>query len=212
MTSLIAVVLFNFKMDYISFFTIYLILIKQGHSQQVFPIRISGVLHTNGTKECMKPSLESTKQKVSEVLSRHFPPPPTGEGCNCSQLIDSSRNESCITSCCGQGRLIFDADLREGSSFVAPGMGLTWLSSLHNSSGSEACDRQGVLRINFREACNFTQNCKLRFDFDFHVNYTGWNFNIGDSSNDGYGGDAGHISNAAEVHNVDHNFLHSFNK
>ena len=35
----------------------------------------------------------------------------------------------------------------------------------------------------------------------YAVGHNGWNFNISDSSNDGYGGDAVHTSNAAEVHN-----------
>ena len=89
---------------------------------------------------------------------------------------------------------------------MAPGSGLSWLSSLYNPP-SQTCDRQGVLRINFREACNFTQNCKLRFDFSLQPNHTGYNFNIGDSSNNGFGGDAGHTSNSAEAHNINYSFL-----
>ena len=48
---------------------------------------------------------------------------------------------------------------------------------------------------------------KCRYKFDLHhsdlSSRGGWNFNTGDSlSNDGFGGDAGHTSNAAEVHNI----------
>ena len=131
------------------------------------------------------------------------PEPTAIDSCNCSQLIDISRNVSCISSCCGEGRLIFDADLNSGDANVVPANGLSWRSSLIDPSSSSSCDRQGVLAIDFRQACRGnTQTCKLRFDFSFAPGHSGWNFNIGDSSNDGYGGDSGHTSNAAEVHNV----------
>ena len=48
------------------------------------------------------------------------------------------------------------------------------------------------------------QRCKLVFDLYLQSDLLkgqGWNFNISDSSNNGYGGDAGHTSNSAEVHN-----------
>ena len=47
------------------------------------------------------------------------------------------------------------------------------------------------------------QNRLLQFDLYFAKPNTGYNFNIADSTNNGHGGDAGHSSNAAEVHNRD---------
>ena len=57
------------------------------------------------------------------------------------------------------------------------------------------------MKITFPNPQNGPQQCKLHFDLHLQSS-SGWNFNIGDSSNDGYGGDAGHTSNAAEVHNI----------
>ena len=115
---------------------------------------------------------------------------------------------SCISSCCGNGQLIFDADLTSGDTHVYPDNGLSWRSSLIDPSSSSSCDRQGVLAIDFRQACRGnTQTCKLRFDFSFAPGHSGFNFNIGDSSNNGYGGDRGDSSSAAEVHNKNQNFL-----
>ena len=51
------------------------------------------------------------------------------------------------------------------------------------------------------------QKRKLQFDLYFSNSRRGWNFDISDSTNNGYGGDAGHTSNAAEVHNVNENVL-----
>ena len=51
------------------------------------------------------------------------------------------------------------------------------------------------------------QKRRLQFDLYFDSTRSGWNFNIGDSTNNGYGGDAGHTSNAAEVHNTNEAFF-----
>ncbi len=186
-------------MYYCNIFSV-LVLVGISQCQSSFPIRIPPVLvdKINGSNTCSGQSIESTEKIFNTIFDRIF----SQENCNCSQLIDSTRNVSCIRHCCGDGRLIFDADLTKGSFFLAPESGITWLTSTYDPASSRICDIQRVLRINFQEACNFTQNCKLRFDFNFDEDFTGWNFNIGDSSNDGNGGDAGHTSNAAEVHNI----------
>jgi hypothetical protein len=49
------------------------------------------------------------------------------------------------------------------------------------------------------------QKRRLQFDLYFASARTGWNFDISDSTNNGYGGDAGHTSNSAEVHNINQN-------
>ena len=55
---------------------------------------------------------------------------------------------------------------------------------------------QGVLRINFPEACDQKQRCRLQFDLYLDSSHTGWNFNIGNSIVDGYGG------TSSELHNI----------
>ena len=121
-------------------------------SQAISPVRLSPI----SQRDCSTFPIGDIKKNISDIIDSHFLPNHNEGGCNCSQLIDTARNESCITTCCGEGQLIFDTDLNGGSSFLAPGSGLSWLSSLYNPP-SQTCDRQGVLRINFREACNFTQ-------------------------------------------------------
>ena len=70
---------------------------------------------------------------------------------------------------------------------------------------SGACSRQGVIKITYPYPKYGKQ--KRCFKFDLHFSSPiGWNFNIGDSTNDGYGGDAGQTSNAAEVHNKGDSF------
>lgn len=66
---------------------------------------------------------------------------------------------------------------------------------------------QGVLQINFPRARNHIQRRKLQFDLYFESTRSGWNFDISDSTNNGYGGDAGHTSNSAEVHNIGESFF-----
>ena len=197
-------------------------------SEAKFPVRVKAITtdtHHSPSENCVPQLIGSFKKNISEIIDNLFPPQSanytrncsllncsqlinstTNETCNCSQLIDSARNVSCITPCCGEGRLIFDADLTSGNSFIAAGSGLTWTRPLYDPSSSQSCDQQGVLRINFPLACNNSQSCKLRFDFSFLSDHTGINFNIGDSSNNGYGGDNGHSSNSAEVHNVNQRF------
>ena len=112
-------------------------------------------------------------------------------------------NSSC---CCGEGWPIFDADLTSGQHFIAPESGLSWAKTLSDPNSQTTCDRQGVLRIVFPQACNHMQKRRLQFDLYFASSHSGWNFDISDSTNNGYGGDAGHTSNAAEIHNINNRF------
>ena len=178
------------------------------YSLAKFPVRVPGITIKNSQCDLQETAttIESLKKDTLEIIKTLFPPLPQ-ETCNCSTLIDRTRNVSCITACCGEGRLIYDANLTSGNLFIAQGLGLTQTHSLYDPSARQNCDLQGVLRIDFRSACNDVQNCKLRFDFYFQFIHAGFNFDIGDSTNNGYGGDAGDTSNAAEVHNVGESFL-----
>ena len=114
--------------------------------------------------------------------------------------------------CCGGGWPIFDANLTSGESSIAPESGLSWTQVLSNPgprriASQTSCDKQGVLRIVFPQACNHMQKRRLQFDLYFDSTRSGWNFDISDSTGDGYGGDAGHTSNAAEVHNINEAFF-----
>ena len=100
---------------------------------------------------------------------------------------------------------VFEADLDTGSTYVRSGYGISWKNSL-TSPVSGACSRQGVIKITYPYPQYGKQ--KRCFKFDLHFSSpSGWNFNIGDSTNDGYGGDAGQTSNAAEVHNIGDSFF-----
>ena len=99
---------------------------------------------------------------------------------------------------------VFEANLDTGSTYVRSGYGISWKNSL-TGPVSGACSRQGVIKITY-PAPQFGKQ-KRCFKFDLHFSSpSGWNFNIGDSTNNGYGGDAGDTSNAAEVHNKGDNF------
>ena len=104
------------------------------------------------------------------------------------------------------GTTIFEADLTSGDVYITPVWQnrIKWMKLLSGSDGR--CSRQGVVKITLPTTKYGTkrQRCKLIFDLYFQGDLSkggGWNFNIGDSSNNGYGGDAGHTSNSAEVHN-----------
>ena len=112
----------------------------------------------------------------------------------------------CSSCCCGGGWPIFDANLTSGQYFIAPESGMSWSRSPIDRNSRTSCDMQGVLRIVFPRACNHMQKRRLQFDLYFASTRSGWNFDIGDSTNNGYGGDAGHTSNAAEVHNINERF------
>ena len=116
---------------------------------------------------------------------------------------------TCSSSSSSQGNIIFSADLTNGSYYIANGWQISWLKSLGPETGK--CNLQGVVKITFPPSNNGQQNCKLKFDL--HIlesdlnNDKGWVFDIADSTNDGFGGDAGHSSNCAEVHNQRQRFL-----
>lgn len=118
-------------------------------------------------------------------------------------LFEICYGSSC---CCGEGWPIFDVNLTTGAHFIAPGSGMSWARTLYDTNSALGCDRRGVLRIKFPQACNRMQKRRLQFDLYFNSTRSGWNFDISDSTNNGYGGDAGHTSNAAEVHNIGGNF------
>ena len=105
---------------------------------------------------------------------------------------------------------IFEADLTSGSSDITTASSVVvWLKTLGTNQGSETCNLQGVVRITFPPSLNGKQKCRLKFNLHMLKDFSqgsGWNFNIGDSTNSGYGGDSGHTSNAAEVHNNYGNF------
>ena len=106
---------------------------------------------------------------------------------------------------------IFEADLTSGSSDIttASSVVVSWLKTLGTNQGSETCNLQGVVRITFPPSLTGKQKCHLKFNLHMLKDLSqgsGWNFDIGDSSNNGYGGDSGHTSNAAEVHNNYGNF------
>lgn len=109
-------------------------------------------------------------------------------------------------TCCGEGWPIVDVNLTSGATINAPGSGITWAKVLFDPNAQRGCDMQGVLKIIFPQACNHAQKRRLQFDLYFSNSRSGWNFDISDSTNNGYGGDAGHTSNAAEVHNINENF------
>ena len=114
--------------------------------------------------------------------------------------------------CCNeQGVKIFEANLTTGSSNIttASSVVISWLNTLGTNPGSETCNLRGVIRITFPSSLNGKQNCILKFDLHLLKDLSqgnGWNFDIADSTNNGYGGDSGHTSNAAEIHNNRGNF------
>lgn len=102
---------------------------------------------------------------------------------------------------------MFDVNLTTGNYFIAPQSGISWRLQPHKPSGSsDQCDMQGVLRINFPRVNNQRQRIRLQFDLYLDSSHTGWNFNIGNSIVDGYGG------TSAELHNIDNRwYLYSSN-
>ena len=107
-------------------------------------------------------------------------------------------SEECYKCCDTRGSRVFEADLTSGEYFIAPGSGVAW--TVTPGTNGNNCNLQGVLKITYPTAN--PQRRLLRFELYFSRSNSGFNFNIGDSTNNGYGGDAGQTSNAAEVHNV----------
>ena len=82
-----------------------------------------------------------------------------------SVLLLCSGLGTCSSSCCcGEGWPIFDADLTSGQHFIAPESGLSWAKTLSDPNSQTTCDRQGVLKIVFPQACNHMQKRRLQFD------------------------------------------------
>ena len=105
-------------------------------------------------------------------------------GCNC---------ENCTR--------IFEVDLTTGVYEQASQSEttLTWIQQPNSPAGT--CTRQGVMKVTFPQPREGNQPCRLKFDFHLQPNASGFTFDIGDSPTvNGYGGDAGTTSNAAEVH------------
>ena len=101
------------------------------------------------------------------------------------------------------GTKVFEADLNNGLSFIHPRSRISWVKTL-TSSVSGACSRQGVIKITFPDPILGQQRCRFKFDLQFS-SPSGWNFNIGDSSNNAFGGDFYDIS-GAEVLNTGDSF------
>ena len=98
------------------------------------------------------------------------------------------------------GIKVFEADLDTGYSDIHSGSRISWLKSLTDPV-SGPCSRQGVIKITFPYPKYGQQKCRFKFDLHLSSAAGKFNFGIGDSTNNGYGGDAGETSNAAEVHN-----------
>ena len=61
-----------------------------------------------------------------------------------------------------------------------------------------------MIKLTFPPSLNGKQNCRLKFDLHLLKDLSKggpWNFDIADSTGNGFGGDAGQTSNSAEVHN-----------
>ncbi len=113
-----------------------------------------------------------------------------------------------FTVCC-EGEKLFEVDLTTGVYDISSDSGMSWSypgSGLVSGSTTTSCAMQGVLRIDFPHPIPQCKRPLLRFDMYLSPDAFDFNFNIGDSSNNGWGGDAGHTSNAAEVHNRHQNW------
>ena len=87
---------------------------------------------------------------------------------------------------------------------------MSWVSPL--SGHSAPSSKQGVIKLTFPNPVGGKQRYCLVFDLYLQKDPRRWAFNIGDSTNNGYGGDAGTTSNAAEVHNIGNSwFVYSNN-
>lgn len=114
----------------------------------------------------------------------------------------NQKNSACSSCCHESGRQLFEVDLSSGQSNITPESGISWSKVITDPNSQIDCDMQGVLKIIFPAADNHKQTRKLQFDLYFSSNRSGFLFDIGDSTVNGYGGDAGHSSNAAEVHSI----------
>ena len=117
-------------------------------------------------------------------------------------------SESEIRCSCENCTRIFEVDLSTGKyEYVSQSdVSLNW--NRRPTSPAGTCTRQGVMTATFPRPRQGRQPCKLKFVFHFQSNRAGFTFDIADSPTvNGYGGDAGTTSNAAEVHNLNNHTL-----
>ena len=106
----------------------------------------------------------------------------------------------CVCCTVENNEVVYDVNLTDGSSFVAPGSSISYYSAL--SGHTSQCSKQGVIRITYPPLVNGAQSRYLQFDLYFDTSLLtsameSWNFNIADSLfSNGYGG------LGAEVHNI----------
>ena len=164
-----------------------------------YPVKVVNSTHGNATQCPSQETLQDVRseitQDISLLLNELIAVEPTSDQCaNCS-------------ACCGQsGEVIFEADLTTGASFTAAGSGISLSSQF---VGSGMCAKQGVATITFPQPpSGQPQRRLLRFELFFNVTLIrSFNFDIGDSLTNGWGGDGGQTSNAAEVHSLHTNWL-----
>lgn len=167
-----------------------------------YPVKVVNSTHGNATQCPSQETLQDVRSEITQdirlLLNELIAGEPTSDQCaNCS-------------ACCGQsGEVIFEADLTTGASFTAAGSGISLSSQF---VGSGMCAKQGVATITFPQPLSGQpQRRLLRFDLFFNVSLinksSSFNFDIGDSLTDGWGGDGGQTSNAAEVHSLRTNWL-----
>ena len=165
-------------------------------------MKVVNSTHGNATQCPSQETLQDVRSEITQdirlLLNELIAGEPTSDQCaNCS-------------ACCGQsGEVIFEADLTTGASFTAAGSGISLSSQF---VGSGMCAKQGVATITFPQPLSGQpQRRLLRFDLFFNVSLinksSSFNFDIGDSLTDGWGGDGGQTSNAAEVHSLRTNWL-----
>ena len=158
-----------------------------------YPVKVNST-HGAGTQCPSQETLQDVRSEITQdirlLLNELIAGEPTSDQCaNCS-------------ACCGQsGEVIFEADLTTGASFTAAGSGISLSSQF---VGSGMCAKQGVATITFPQPpSGQPQRRLLRFELFFNVTLIrSFNFDIGDSLTDGWGGDGRQTSNAAEVHSL----------
>ena len=88
-------------------------------------------------------------------------------------------DKNCLSCEVQNSTIIFEANLSSGSSFIASGYQISYVSTL--SSSSVKCGKRGVIRITFPQPLSgFRQTKFLQFDLYFDTVVQGFNINIGD--------------------------------
>ena len=144
------------------------------------------------------------------------PPGPPGQagpvepkGSSPTQPSKTSETLRLLKSCgCENCTGIFEVDLTSGKYKLASQSQTTLSWIVLPTSPAGKCTRQGVMKATFPRPRQGRQQCRLKFDLYLQKGKSGFTFDIGDSPTvNGYGGDAGTTSNAAEVHTLNNNFL-----